>query len=82
MIKFEILRDTDGSFECSCNTGYEGSGDVCNRIDECVTGTHKCDANAECVSTIGGFERGKKRPNQPDDAYICQCNEGFEGNLI
>ncbi|CBY07480.1 unnamed protein product [Oikopleura dioica] len=71
--------NTDGGYTCSCNTEYEGDGKTCNRIDHCAVGDHKCDADASCVSTVGGFERGRKRG--PDDlGYLCQCNDGFEGN--
>ena len=27
--------DTEGSFTCTCNAGYEGDGTVCSDIDEC-----------------------------------------------
>ena len=29
--------NTDGSFTCTCNPGFEGEGDVCTNIDECST---------------------------------------------
>lgn len=37
-------------------------------IDECHMGTAKCDPNARCTNTIGG--------------YTCTCNHGFYGDGI
>ena len=37
-------------------------------INECETGEHNCDSNAECNNTIGSFE--------------CFCNEGYEGDGV
>ncbi len=34
--------------------------------DECSTGKHNCDSNADCVDTTTGFE--------------CHCRSGYEGN--
>ncbi|KAL9974450.1 hypothetical protein ACROYT_G011482 [Oculina patagonica] len=35
-------------------------------IDECITGNHECDVNANCTNTVGG--------------HNCTCKEGFHGN--
>ncbi|XP_078367311.1 microfibril-associated glycoprotein 4-like [Oculina patagonica] len=35
-------------------------------IDECITGNHDCDVNANCTNTVGG--------------HNCTCKEGFHGN--
>eukprot|EP00961_Rhodomonas_salina_P220311 2978560-Rhodomonas_salina.1 len=51
-------ENTDGSFTCACNAGYNGTGhgsvSSCIDVDECGT-TDNCDANAECANTIGSF---------------------------
>ncbi|XP_078379147.1 ficolin-2-like [Oculina patagonica] len=35
-------------------------------IDECITGNHDCDVNANCTNTVGG--------------HNCSCKEGFYGD--
>ena len=37
-------------------------------IDECLSGTHNCDANAQCSNTIGSF--------------TCSCVQGYSGNGV
>jgi len=35
-------------------------------VDECITGNHDCDVNANCTNTVGG--------------HNCTCKEGFTGD--
>ena len=35
-------------------------------LDECTTQTHNCDANADCINTVG--------------SYSCKCNAGYTGD--
>ncbi|CAB4012521.1 fibropellin-1-like isoform X1, partial [Paramuricea clavata] len=56
--------DTPGSFVCTCNEGFEPSGDDCLDINECDRGY--CDPNADCVNSQGSF--------------YCTCRSGFVGN--
>ena len=58
--------NTDGSFECSCNSGYTLSGDgrTCVDDDECMLETDNCDQ--VCMNTDGGFS--------------CDCDPGFQLN--
>ncbi|XP_020624032.1 angiopoietin-2-like isoform X2 [Orbicella faveolata] len=35
-------------------------------VDECLNGIHDCDANANCINTVGG--------------HNCSCKEGFAGD--
>jgi len=35
-------------------------------IDECITGNHECDVNANCTNTVGG--------------HNCTCKGGFAGD--
>uniref|UniRef100_A0A0G4F227 Uncharacterized protein n=1 Tax=Chromera velia CCMP2878 TaxID=1169474 RepID=A0A0G4F227_9ALVE len=60
-----LCNDTDGSFTCTCNAGYDGNGTSCHDIDECTLNTHNCDANATCTNTTGSFS--------------CACDVGFNG---
>lgn len=38
----------------------------CVDVDECSTGTHTCDTNANCTDTTG--------------SYTCNCKSGYSGN--
>ena len=47
-------------------SSYEGNGQICNDVDECVRGLATCAVDAECKNTVGSFE--------------CQCKQGFKGD--
>ena len=55
-----------GSYECSCNEGYYGSGVTCSDVDECANSP--CGDNATCNNTPGG--------------HTCTCDEGYSGDGI
>lgn len=38
----------------------------CAEVNECLTGQHQCDKNADCINTQGSYE--------------CHCKEGYKGN--
>ncbi|XP_078367167.1 uncharacterized protein LOC144651149 [Oculina patagonica] len=38
----------------------------CPDVDECITGNHDCDVNANCANTVGG--------------HNCTCKEGYTGD--
>ena len=48
-----LCKNTDGSFECDCEKGYEDVTGVCVDIDECKDGGHVCDINAYCYDVPG-----------------------------
>ena len=60
--------NTLGSFTCECNDGFNGTGVVCDDINECVEGVAQnisvapCYINATCDNTYGSWE--------------CECNAG------
>ncbi len=37
-------------------------------LDECDSGTHTCDVNAECTNTAG--------------SYTCECRSGYSGDGV
>ncbi|XP_078667268.1 mucin-4-like [Branchiostoma floridae x Branchiostoma belcheri] len=51
----------EGSFNCTCNTGYAGDGNTCTDIDECQTSNGGCDRI--CLNVEG--------------SYQCACDSGF-----
>ena len=49
-------NNTEGSYTCVCNTGYERSDagiGTCVDVDECGSGAHSCE-----VSAVRGFADG------------------------
>ena len=65
-----ICTDTEGSYTCTCETGYWDSageydfpGSTCTNLDECVLEEDECSPYAACTDNEG--------------SYDCQCNTGF-----
>ena len=48
-------KDTIGSFECECDSGYGRNEveDECLDIDECEQNSHACPENSECSNFYG-----------------------------
>ena len=56
-------NNTEGSYTCVCNTGYERSdadNGTCVDVDECGSGAHSCDVGkvfgVGCVISLEGSE--------------------------
>ena len=67
--------DKPVGFECSCKTGYTGTGYVCSDIDECDKKTHDCPGGIECVNTEGSFTCQTGEDGMPP------CMEGWSLNF-
>ncbi len=59
-------HNTIGSYNCSCEPGYELLADqwTCRDIDECALGIDRCDQNCQ----------------NNDGSYTCSCNTGYRLN--
>ncbi len=58
--------NTEGSYECACEEGFDGDGQICEDKDECALGLHNCAEMAWCENNYGGF--------------VCTCLPGFTGS--
>lgn len=61
LCRFGDCVNSYGSFRCECLTGYRNVGNVCEDIDECADGSHRC--SQLCTNTYGN--------------YRCSCESGF-----
>lgn len=59
-------RDT-----CLCNTGFNGTGQVCTAINPCADGTHGCHTNSDCRYTAPGRHQCVCSAGYKGDGYIC-----------
>ena len=55
--------NSDGSYFCECQSGWEGDGVECTDIDECLIGNYDCPINNNCANT--------------DGSYYCTCISGY-----
>ncbi|CAH1264815.1 CACHD1 [Branchiostoma lanceolatum] len=60
--------NTVGSFDCICNSGYNGNGFTCTDDNECADGSDNCSPQASCTNTVGSF--------------TCACTPGYSGDGV
>ena len=56
----------NGTYNCTCDPGYEGDGFNCTNIDECAEEIDECSEFADCTDT--------------DGSYNCTCWLGYDGD--
>lgn len=59
-----LCVNKDGSYDCTCNPGYDFRNGTCVDRNECASGT-PCGPNANCTNSIGSF--------------TCACQRGYRG---
>ncbi|CAH1802930.1 unnamed protein product, partial [Owenia fusiformis] len=76
--------NTQGSFKCTCNMGYQGDGfRYCLDFNECnEPSLCGCDVTERCVNRYPSFEcqclTGYER-NNPDDTFCTDIDECIDG---
>ena len=58
--------NNEGSFMCTCKSGFTGSGTICEDVNECEDPLNNCSAYAICINKEGG--------------YNCKCHENLAGD--
>lgn len=67
--------NTDGSYHCMCDDGFDGNGMSCEDIQECILNPTLCD-NGECLNYPGGYRCECDMGFHPDDmAHMCTGEE-------
>ncbi|XP_038636239.1 neurogenic locus Notch protein-like [Scyliorhinus canicula] len=70
----------DGSFRCSCVTGYTWNGSVCTDVNECQSGSHDCHSSASCFNSPGSFQCVCKAGHTGDGRNCSDVNECQSGS--
>ena len=79
--------DTDGSYNCTCNTGYEGDGNNCSSVFSKMS-AYNCISFQlfALLSDVDECQRGTDTCSDNaqcidlDGSYNCMCIIGFEGD--
>ena len=58
--------NNNGSYDCTCDSGFEGNGTYCVDKNECEE--HPCHKHATCANRPNGM------------GYNCNCKNGYSGN--
>ena len=67
-----ICKNTEGSFECSCNVGFELIDDKCENIDECIPSTWR-PGTKTCFQKCGG--KLGLCPEHCEGGYCCKKDD-------
>ena len=60
-------KNSDGSYTCTCMSGYSGNGTHCTDNNECNDTPKPCSSLVNCTNTAG--------------SYMCHaCPSGYSGN--
>ncbi|XP_078423674.1 uncharacterized protein LOC144696332 [Cetorhinus maximus] len=70
----------DGSFRCSCVTGYTWNGSVCTDVNECQSGSHDCHSSASCFNSPGSFQCVCKAGHTGDGRNCTDVDECLQNN--
>ncbi|KAK7495635.1 hypothetical protein BaRGS_00013082 [Batillaria attramentaria] len=62
----QVCVNTEGSFQCECQDGYEERDGYCHDINECDEVPGRCGPHSQCKNMLGTFD--------------CACCMGYEKN--
>ena len=51
--------NSNGSYSCDCNAGYNGDGLICGGVNDC-SGDNTSSDNTSCNNTKGGYDCNRK----------------------
>nr|KAF6479398.1 hypothetical protein HJG59_002494 [Molossus molossus] len=90
--KFADCQNTEGSYYCTCNPGYElvsgatkfsnESENTCQDVNECTSGQNPCHYSTHCLNILGSYEcrcrpGWKPVPGSPNGSNNTVCEEIF-----
>uniref|UniRef100_A0A671EPX7 Adhesion G protein-coupled receptor E2 n=1 Tax=Rhinolophus ferrumequinum TaxID=59479 RepID=A0A671EPX7_RHIFE len=90
--KFADCKNTEGSYYCTCNPGYEPvsgaktfrneSENTCQDVNECTSKPKPCHKSTHCLNSVGGYNcrcrpGWKPMPGSPNGPSTTIC-EGLE----
>ena len=62
--------NSNGSFECDCQSGYTGNGSYCEDINECSHGA--CSSLVTCINIPGSYGCGPCPDNYLGNGTTCE----------
>ena len=88
-IQSKLNRKIVGSYDCKCNSGYDGDGITCSDVNECLV--RDLTQALEVFDKLDNSFKSLKNPQKTKcnnkatctntvGSYTCACTEGFFGN--